>query len=150
MATHSLQTYSSGYLTKKRIEFENKCRPDRSGCLLWVGGSSSTSQIRRLCSSYPQVKFTEKGSVHTYSAHEVCYFFSTGQVPIRNVIDISHLCHNLRCVRFTHLTREPHNVNMERLTCKRTRYCHGHGDLPSCIFSHRVSLNTSRTTMYPT
>ena len=137
---HFLEKLSPGYLDKKRVEFNLNCRPDRrSGCLLWVGGSCGRRpQLGPGPRTYGALKLTEKKKKHTTSAHVFAYFLHTGQVPVKNVWDISHLCHNPRCVLLDHLARERHNVNMSRIRCKQTRICQGHGNAEKpekqCIF----------------
>ena len=60
--------------------------------------------------------------------HILQYFAQTGLTPYKGVIDISHLCHQPRCIRFDHLSREPHKVNEQRKDCKRSGICEGHRD----------------------
>lgn len=48
-------------------------------------------------------------------AHRVAYEYCYGTIDEK--LDVSHLCHNDRCVKKSHLHQESHKANMERLGC---------------------------------
>ena len=57
--------------------------------------------------------------------------------------EISHLCHNTKCVNPEHLVLENHEINIQRKQCCLRRRCAGHVDLtnsnsnpiPDCFFA---------------
>lgn len=50
-----------------------------------------------------------------------------------NGLDVSHLCHNRRCVLPEHLTAESREENNYRKACVSAGQCAGHGDKPACL-----------------
>ena len=47
-------------------------------------------------------------------------------------LDVSHLCHNPKCIKPEHLTFEPHSTNLDRIVCRQRKRCTG-SHLPLCI-----------------
>ena len=75
-------------------------------CLLYGFKNSNRSR-------YPTVQ-TSNGSV---DAHRVVYYgHHTSQIP-NSAIQISHRCHNKRCVRIDHLVAECQSNNQLRNAC---------------------------------
>jgi len=46
---------------------------------------------------------------------------------MREILDASHLYHNSLCVNAKHISLEPHSVNNQRISGKKTGNCSGHG-----------------------
>ena len=81
----------------------------------------------------------EKSNKTKIGAHIVQYFLHSGLVPWKGDIDISHRCHQPRCLNYKHLSREPHSINEDRKACKANQICSGHVDslgfiYDKCIF----------------
>lgn len=68
-------------------------------------------------------------------AHRVMYMCVMCVPAIPRGMDVSHLCHNTLCLRFDHLSLEPHSVNMERQRCLHVTpiLCLGHKEYPDCM-----------------
>ena len=54
-------------------------------------------------------------------------------------LDASHLCHNKICVRLSHLSLEPRQVNLSRKRCVKAGQCKGHLSYPECLLHLRLS-----------
>ncbi|CAG2191402.1 unnamed protein product [Mytilus edulis] len=52
--------------------------------------------------------------------------------PNGDPLDISHLCHNPKCIKPEHLILESHSINIERIFCRRTKQC-TNNHLPCCL-----------------
>ena len=114
-------------------------------CHIWQGTYSKTTKKRT--SRYPKHTFRylivdENGEPSRKRAdhyvHHVVWFLEHGTIPIKDSMEISHLCHDSRCLNVTHLHREPHQVNKERYRkCVKNnqQLCQGHGpEYPDSIF----------------
>ena len=59
--------------------------------------------------------------------------------PSMNGVEYSHLCGRHNCVNPQHVRLEPHNINMDRKRCHRTRVCEDqHGQFDRCVFDFEV------------
>lgn len=47
-------------------------------------------------------------------------------------LDVSHLCHNKKCINEKHLVHEPHFVNMDRSSCFTHGFCSKRHE-PHCL-----------------
>ena len=100
------------------VDFKSK---DEGACRIW-----------RLCensSGYPQHRVTTPGKSFTESVHRMMYWLTSGKPRAQ----VSHLCHNKRCVRLEHLRDESASLNSERNTCNKEKSCNGHTDAPPCM-----------------
>lgn len=52
--------------------------------------------------------------------------------PNGDHLDISHLCHNPKCINPQHLILEPHSINIDRIFCRRIKQCIN-CHLPYCL-----------------
>ena len=102
----------------KSVHFKSE---DEGACRVW-----------RLCensSGYPQHRVTTQGISFTQSVHRLMYWLAGGTPTAQ----ISHLCHNKRCVRLEHLRDESAELNSMRNTCNKEKFCKGHTDAPPCM-----------------
>jgi len=56
-------------------------------------------------------------------SYQVAYFGSYPEVHLTNGYEISHLCHERRCVNPEHLTYEPKLANQQRQECLKFSMC---------------------------
>jgi len=80
--------------------FWAKVRPDRFGCLLWIGAKKPLGYGN----------FTFGG--RTYLPHRLAWEWKNGPIPEGQVID--HLCRNRLCVKVSHLQVVTQRVNVLR------------------------------------
>jgi len=66
-------------------------------------------------------------------AHRIKYKITHPMVTIKDW-DVSHLCHNSRCVNPGHLILESREENNRRNMCKSVGKCLGHGNGQMCLF----------------
>jgi hypothetical protein len=109
---------------------------ERNGnCLIWIKCTNS--------SGYPQmkIKFLD-GSRKLTLVHRIVYAVShnviLGQASEQKM-QVSHLCHESRCVSIDHLVLEPSAINNDRRSCFLHGFCHKlHSSVgiqyPNCIF----------------
>lgn len=100
------------------------------GCVLWQKGLTKDG--------YGRVRnpFTKNGEVH---AHRLMFMVvnKCKQLPVKDgtgrLLQVSHLCHQKRCINFDHLTLEPNTTNMDRAACNKQQTSTRHHQ-PHCIF----------------
>jgi hypothetical protein len=103
----------------------------KSGCILTMR-PVSRGQI------YPKIKVTHHKKAYIQNIHTFTYKYENNIEPhnrYASSLDVSHLCHNPLCINLTHLTLEPHRINIIRRTCHTLHACIGHGDYPNCLIS---------------
>jgi hypothetical protein len=97
-------------------------------CWEWEGAM-------KLDSGYGIVHITIKGDRLCVHAHRAAYMAFNNKFILP--YDISHCCHQSKCVNPDHLSHEWHSINMDREECRRVRKCSGHEMdgriLKSCI-----------------
>lgn len=126
--------------TQAKIDGKSHILTSGLGCWLWQGGCKFKSQ-------YGVIKITPPGhKAMVKTVHRVKYMCANRNLDIPRQMDVSHLCHNPKCVRLGHLSLEPHNVNMTRLECKNLGFCIKNHD-PPCLF---LKVGTSQTCINPT
>ena len=105
------------------------CRANALGCMLWQGGPDNT------VSSYgrKRIKYPGYPSSKTEYVHRVAYKLHHKTFELEKSLEVSHLCHNHRCINPSHLVLELHEINSSRLSCKVQQKC-THGHTPFCIF----------------
>ena len=64
--------------------------------------------------------------------HKLSYLLHNKIRDVPQGTEVSHLCHEPRCIRGDHLVAEPHEVNLERITCKKQNRC-TYNHYPFCI-----------------
>lgn len=77
------------------------------------------------------------GSQKSERAHRLSFILSSGLFDLPLGYDVSHICHNTLCVKYEHLSLEPHEVNNSRQLCKNLspQKCMGHRPFPDCLFA---------------
>ena len=80
---------------------------------------------------YGVVKVNFRCGKRNLTAHRLSYMLYQRQTFMRANLDASHLCHNSLCVNAEHISLEPHSVNIQRNSCKKTGNCSGHGIYPT-------------------
>ena len=113
-------------------------------CHIWQGRFKKKS--KKKTSRYPIHTFryliTENGVTRRKRAdhyvQHVVWFLRHGTVPVKDALEVSHLCHDSRCLNVAHLTLEPGDINKERYRkCVKDgqRLCQGHPGFLDCIFN---------------
>lgn len=127
--------------TLQRIEAKTSQAPTSLGCHEWMGTLKYKSR-------YGVIKIHPPGKrIMLKSVHRVKYMCSVRNLDIPSEFDVSHLCHNPKCLNISHLTLERHEVNMQRIECQNARNCMGN-HYPLCIFN-QVSTMVSKPLLYP-
>lgn len=107
---------------------------DHSECLIW--------QLSCCTAGYGQIRLGQDIS-HLFQTkvHNPCrllYSLFHNKVLDTPGFEMSHLCHNKKCLCINHLNYEPRTINQQRKTCNDSslvnKICVGHGDYPNCIF----------------
>ena len=105
-----------------------------NGCRLWTGGPSpekcSYGKKRTL---YPTIVGDHAPSQVVY-VHRLAYMVSRKVVELPPSLEVSHRCHNPRCIKPQHLCLESHELNSERITCRLQGMC-TQNHSPHCIFA---------------
>lgn len=107
-----------------------KCQKNANSDCLEYCGRVSPSQ------TYPKIKITHLRHPMTLNMHVFIYKVARGMqpyVPLPQSQEISHLCHNAKCLNTDHLNMETRNINSIRKNCKRHGFCCGHVGHPHCI-----------------
>lgn len=103
------------------------------GCNIWRNSVNT--------SGYPQMKLgLEIASVTGghWPQNPACIMYSIKQdyVLLRHTnIRLSHLCHNRKCLKQSHVVMEPLATNVQRNFCAQNRACTSHPGQPDCIFT---------------
>ena len=139
---HDLYRYFIRYKKKMESFYERlririvKWTPNKKaynkGCWEWDGPRKSGSSYGT-CNLY-----IPGGDQMRVNAHRASYIAHNQRFVLP--YDISHLCHECKCVNPNHLSHETHAINMEREICCKAGGCteHYHDDgskLKSCIFA---------------
>ena len=106
------------------------------GCLEWAGGTSGNG--------YPYMKIDVDGNgvKQVIGVHRVVVMCHQSKTEFSDGLQVSHMCHNRRCVNINHLSLEPDFVNAGRNRCRTAGTCcgaHNSGGtaFANCIFSVR-------------
>lgn len=102
-----------------------------AGCTL--SGACQVWQKSCNGSGYPQIKVSVRGwGCKPVQVHQLVFLMYSGIIPPSH--QVSHICHNKKCVELAHLSAEPPAVNCQRNTCLREQQCFGHSGWPDCLF----------------
>ena len=88
---------------------------------------------------YPQFrlgkKFDPRFGPGPYNPGHIMFSLSHNCVLNRVDFEMSHLCHNKKCVEVRHFNYEPKWVNLQRKICTdpTIHICQGHQDHPKCL-----------------
>lgn len=95
-------------------------------CWIWTGycqtkKKDEPARYGRIIKSINKIK-------HNYFVHQIVWL--ANQTPTKTVCpgDISHLCHNTKCVNPQHLVIEPSAINSQRKECKNQGSCKYNND----------------------
>lgn len=98
-------------------------------CKIWTGLTKGS-----IPNNYGVINITFlNGKKSVMNVHKVAKCISERRHITEKGIDISHLCHNKRCIQAEHLSIEPHFINNNRQTCKESGKCMSHGPYPMCM-----------------
>lgn len=113
--------------TLARIEAKTSNIPTALGCHEWQGGLKTNS-------NYGVIKIHPPGqNITTRSVHRIKYLCLIKNLNVDRGLDISHICHNPKCLTTEHLTLEAHEINMNRVACFNEKTCSGEHQ-PECLF----------------
>ena len=130
MRFNNILDWSEHY--KTRLESKLVRVPGRS-CKVWNGGTGRYGQMK----VYVPVDANDIEGAWTQrnlGVHRVTYMVNGPMFSIEPAsYDVSHLCHEPRCCELTHLSLEPHSVNIQRATCRDQGRCTRHGQFPKCL-----------------
>lgn len=81
------------------------------------------------------LKFSETGVKKTVRSHRLMYMLFNNRFDIKTKEQVSHLCHNCRCVNPQHLSLEPDHINKDRQICRGVvpLRCRSHHPHPDCL-----------------
>lgn len=106
-----------------------------SGCRQWTGGPShGICKYGKTRTQFPAISGTSTASQVVY-VHRLAYMVSHRVAELPPHLEVSHLCHNPRCVEPEHLCLESHEKNSERISCHLQGMC-TRLHIPYCIFGH--------------
>lgn len=96
----------------------------RFGCHEWVGGLEHGT-YGKITVAWPDgQKCRERTHRIAYMAAHKCLKSDLPRTDDSGrKLDVSHLCHNGRCINPAHLVLEPHETNLERMSCKCQKQC---------------------------
>ncbi len=107
-----------------KISKNSEMKP--SGCREWLKGPY-TNTYGKITGRMPLEKCKK-----TLYVHRIAYLVKERLVALPEGTEISHLCHNRRCVEPSHLRAEEHITNVERQHCKKQNSC-TKNHTPHCI-----------------
>ena len=81
------------------------------------------------------VKFPWKEAKKTVSSHRFAYMLEKNCFELQKDMQVSHRCHNKRCITADHLSLEPEHVNKDRQICRGTFpvKCRSHPPYADCL-----------------
>ena len=95
-------------------------------CSEWTGPSDKDG--------YPMLRVTFRGKRIWLRVCRLIYFLHFN-FELNSRYQVSHLCHNKKCVNIEHLNYETPVTNNQRKTCNSNRVCCcNHYGEPNCIF----------------
>ncbi len=111
-------------------KIDSKCNVTGSEeCTIWTASVNSAG--------YPQMKLGKKFSHlftdKPYNPVGIAFAIQHSLVLNQPFHEISHLCHEKKCVRVGHISYEPCVVNVQRNGCKANGMCFTHQGYPDCI-----------------
>ena len=125
------QSTMEEFYNKYRVKLlEHSLVDAGSGCRLWQGctkkGSTPYGVIK--------AKFPD-GNWKTLHSHRLQYIVCNRELNLPDALEVSHLCHQPRCIEIGHLSLEPHAINADRQLCCNRGVCFGHGPYPNCLLA---------------
>ena len=87
------------------------------GCRIWIKGP-----YNRLAYPYGSMRLKwprpDDSSIVMY-VHRLVYLVNNNMETLPEGVEVSHRCHNSRCVAIDHLVAEPRATNADRQKCRR-------------------------------
>ena len=110
----------------------NSVQEEEGGCRSWLGKAHQGQYGKT------HIRIRDDNGLLVINTTITCHraiFMATNKVLLDNSDnDVSHLCHNARCININHLFLEHHTINMSRIQCKNDGECHGHpAPSPNCM-----------------
>ncbi len=98
-----------------------KSAPGTNGeCRIWTSNPNRRyGEIRVDFSPHPR-----RGT--TMPVHRLAYMLRERKLDLEQGLDVSHLCHNTKCINAEHLSLEPHGFNNTRQSCVSYGTCFWH------------------------
>jgi len=96
-----------------------------NGCRLWLGGPVKGTY------GQTSARLPLERCKKTQWVHRLSWLVANEAVRLPEGKEVSHLCHNGRCVEPAHLVAEVHEVNSSRRDCKGKKCSEKH--TPYCI-----------------
>ena len=122
-------------LQNKLAKILEKARPTPLGCLEYDSGKTKGG-YSRYHMRYPlhlSGRVTVEAQMTASRAVYILHHRRPDLIGIPGTDQVSHLCHNPRCVRITHLHLESQEANNRRKPCHFNGACQG-VCVPECIF----------------
>lgn len=116
---------------------DNNCVLSSNGrCMIWTGPVTHTGKYGVVRYRHP-----DTGVWKTVTAHRCRVMITTRDLNLNSNLDASHLCHNNLCVMINHISMEPHSTNNNRIHCKHSNKCTGHGEYPDCLLDLHIQVH---------
>ena len=113
----------------EKIE-QNSVLSNNGECVLWVGRSLSKDGLYGVINAQLNGPRTPWSRV---TAHRLAFMISNKNFTLDRNVDVSHLCHNSKCVNPEPLSAEPRGLNNTRKNCASEKRCLGHPPYPNCL-----------------
>ena len=98
----------------------------QGACRVWQGPLGGQT--------YPKMRVRVPGHGYPqYRVHQIVLTLNRQVVLNTPNHEVSHLCHDKKCVEVTHLEYEPKVVNVQRNSCVTEGHCLGHGPHQNCL-----------------
>lgn len=126
-----------GFIQKYSAKLQQRAVPGQNGqCLIWIGALTPNGKYGVINCKFPNAIGWKQ--IH---AHRLAYMIRHRIAQFPDA-DVSHLCHNTKCMNVDHLVLEPHGINNSRRSCVSCGRCLGHPDnLPPCRLDLKMPHN---------
>lgn len=126
MANTFYRTMHALEMIEKILKIVDKKSVTYKNCIFWTGEHDRYG--------YGVVRLSVYGKRIRFSVHRLVYFVHyRSEVQLDTDMHVSHVCHNMSCINFEHLSYESPAVNNSRKFCKNTGECVGHHGHANCI-----------------
>ena len=132
-SVEQIQELFEQYITnRKKITHQGQC------ILYNVGANGETNK-------YTRTSVTTNGRKTYYYVHQLALLYKLKQVKLAEHEESSHLCNTHSCINPEHINNEPHEVNMQRISCRDDGCMGNHTDrygnpYPNCIEQVKVYM----------
>lgn len=126
-----------GIIQKYSGKLSENSAPGQNGhCLIWTGACTPNRKYGVI-----NCKLSNAAGWKQMHVHRLAYMIRHLNFHLPN-FDVSHLCHNTKCINVDHLVLEPHGFNNSRKTCISCGHCLGHPDpLQPCMVHLKMANN---------